>query len=141
MILTGTSLIFENIAGGATEVAKYKTYNTGGGLNYLGLYGANSLLLGSQSASQFVAFSVIIFFPYYKKVQKIKYQKYWFLLSCLLYPMVATMTANLIIIIALLLILLVFREYIESKAKIFLFCICMPLLLVYEVIIELSSIG
>ena len=101
LILIGLSSYFEIIAGSATEVGKYKNYNTGAVLNYLGKYGANSLLLGSQSASQLIVFSIICFYPYYTFKEdrtNVKQNILWFVGACMTYPMVATMTANAIMI-------------------------------------------
>ncbi|MEW6165078.1 MAG: hypothetical protein AB1642_08465 [Pseudomonadota bacterium] len=89
------------------EVKKYKTYNSAMFLNYLGvenISGMNSLLLGSQSASQLVLLAAFYFFPWYKGrhlMQDGLSHGKWFLLSIALFPFVASMTAMVILVVLL----------------------------------------
>ena len=66
--------------------------------------GLNSLLLGSQVASQIIVNGMIIFAPFYKnsKIKLIKNRNILFLTCLIFYPFVATQTLNLILLIIIL---------------------------------------
>lgn len=97
--IAGYTDVFLDIAGHATEVTKYKNYNSATLLWYLGvegITGMNSLLLGSQTASQLVLFSMVWFLPFYSRINIHDNKKriwFWFAISALLFPFVASMTA------------------------------------------------
>jgi len=80
----------------------------------------NSLLLGSQSASQLTLFAMFWFFPYFRNIPPEFQQERlipWFLLALLLYPVNATMTANILLMIFLFILMFVFKEsFLSSKA-------------------------
>lgn len=94
-------------------VAKYKDYNSAFLLRQLGFNfgGANSIILGSQSASMITLFSLFWFLPAFKAdmFKGLKTNKIFFLMiSLFLYPFVATMTSNIILVIFLFLLIFVF---------------------------------
>lgn len=102
----GTDVLdsYFGIAAVTAEIAKYKLYNSATLLRYLGfdMTGLNSLLLGSQVASQLILFAVFVFAPFYKDLaqsKKLSRVSFWFVLSALMFPFVATMTANLILVV------------------------------------------
>ena len=105
IVVSGNVDLFKNIAGAATEVTKYKDYNSATFLWFLGIndvYGMNSLLLGSQTASQLVLFSMLIFLPvlgekYYGANKR--FILFWFVFSVFLFPFVATMTAVVVLLV------------------------------------------
>lgn len=103
--LSGYTDIFVMITANATEVAKYKTYNSATLLRYIGfdnMSGMNSMLLGSQIASQLTLYAVFWFAPIYRgfyfSEDRISY-KFWFLFSLVMFPFVATMTATLVLVL------------------------------------------
>lgn len=110
--LAGFTDILVAIAGQATEVTKYKMYNSATLLNYLGvedISGMNSLLLGSQSASQLALLAAFYFAPWYKGQRTMRdgiAHWGWFLFAVALFPFVASMTA--MVMLALLLLFLVY---------------------------------
>jgi len=94
-------------------VAKYKDYNSAFLLRKLGFNfgGANSMILGSQSASIITLFSLFWFLPAFKAdiFKGLKTNKIFFLMiSLILYPFVATMTSNIILVIFLFLLTFIF---------------------------------
>lgn len=111
--LGGYTDVLVDIAGHATEVTKYKTGNSANFLNYIGISdisGMNSMLLGSQSASQLVLFTAFWFAPMYmdRSLLRTEYlSKRWFLLAVILFPFVTSMTA-----MALLALLVLFMVYV-----------------------------
>lgn len=100
------------------EVKNYKTYNSAAFLNYLGAHditGMNSLLLGSQSASQLTLLAAFYFAPWYKGRCAMRdgfSHLGWFLFAVALFPFVASMTAMLILAL-----LLVFLVYVLPNSK------------------------
>jgi hypothetical protein len=116
--LAGHTETLVAIAGHATEVTKYKAYNSANFLNYLGIEdisGMNSLLLGSQSASQLVLFSIFWFAPLYKGYALATskwFFVFWFVFSAMLFPFVVSMTA-----MALLLVLTLFLIYVLPNSS------------------------
>ncbi len=103
--LAGYTDILVAIAGHATEVTKYKTYNSATFLYYLGIEGIsgmNSLLLGSQSASQLVMIAAFWFAPFYKGSSPLDNglsRRVWFIVAVVLFPFVASMTAMVLLVI------------------------------------------
>lgn len=103
--MSGYTDILVAIAGHATDVAKYKDYNSAMLLHYIGfddLSGMNSLLLGSQSASQLVLFTFFVFAPLYKGYPLTRGglpSRFWAIIALVLFPFVASMTAVLIFVI------------------------------------------
>jgi len=89
------------------EVKKYKTYNSAPFLTYLGIEdisGMNSLLLGSQSASQLVLLAAFYFALWYKgrhQIQAGLSHGKWFLFSVALFPFVASMTSMVMLVVLL----------------------------------------
>lgn len=67
--MAGSSDTLVHLFGAATEVTKYKTYNSATFFRYIGFdesfWGLNGLLLGSQSAGQMMVCAVIFFAPCY----------------------------------------------------------------------------
>lgn len=106
--LAGHTDILVAIAGHATEVMGYKTYNSAPFLAYLGfedISGMNSLLLGSQSASQLVMIAAFWFAPFYKGFLLLKKgwpRWFWFIFCVALFPFVASMTAMVLLAVWLL---------------------------------------
>lgn len=106
--LAGHTEILVAIAGHATVVTKYKMYNSATFLSYLGvedISGMNSLLLGSQSASQLVLLAAFFFAPWYKGrnlMQDGFSHWFWFMLAVALFPFVASMTAMVMLAVLLL---------------------------------------
>lgn len=116
--LAGYTDILVAIAGhvpGQTSLSlkTYKTYNSAAFLNYLGVLdisGMNSLLLGSQSASQLTLLAAFYFAPWYKDLRTMRdgfARWWWFLFALVLFPFVASMTA--MAMLALLLLFLIYR--------------------------------
>lgn len=105
-------------------VKGYKDYNSAATLkNILGfdkIGGANSLLLGSQSASMLTFFSILWFSNIFigDKFQgtNIKWTLF-FLVSLLLYPLVSSMTANIIGVFILFFLTFVFANSKLNKFK------------------------
>ena len=103
----------------AGAVKLYKFYNAADFFKYVGfqnMTGLNSLLLGSQAASQIVANGIVIFCPFYygSSISSLK-DKYLLFLTCIVfYPFVATQTSNLILIIIFLIFLFILPN---SKLK------------------------
>lgn len=98
-----------NIDSEETLVKAYKFYNAGTLFQFIGfkdMTGPNSVLLGSQAASQIVSNGIIIFSPIYLRSKiKLISDKYFLFYICLfLYPFVATLTSNVILIINLFII-------------------------------------
>lgn len=113
LILAGQLDALVAIAGHATEVAMYKTYNSAALLNYFGMKGLNSLLLGSQTASQLALFAMFWFLPYFKRPPAYfrgPAMLLWFVAALVMYPLVATMTANVLLVMFAFLLLFVFKE-------------------------------
>jgi len=84
-------------------ITYFKDYNSAALLRYFGfsINGANSLLLGSQSASMLVLFSVIWFSKIFKGNffdKSIRFSRSLLICSLFLYPFVATMTLNFVFI-------------------------------------------
>lgn len=108
--------IIGQIPGEIGNIKKYKTYNSAMFLNYLGydeISGMNSLLLGSQSASQLTAFAILLFSPIFNVNQLIKKPNSnikWFLISVILFPFVASMTATLILFLLFLTLVFIFPD-------------------------------
>lgn len=108
--------VIGQIPGEIGNIKKYKTYNSAMFLNYLGnheISGMNSLLLGSQSASQLTAFAILFFSPTFKVNQLIKKPNSnikWFLISLILFPFVASMTATLILAVITLTLVFIFPD-------------------------------
>ena len=101
---------FSNITHSSPAVKIYKFYNTAYLFNAIGfkdMTGLNSLLMGSQAASQIIANAIIIYLPLYfnSKIKLISNRTLIAFVSLLFYPFVATLTSN-IIILSILLILL-----------------------------------
>lgn len=121
--------VIGQIPGEIGNIKKYKTYNSAMFLNYLGndeISGMNSLLLGSQSASQLVAFAILLFSPIFNFNQLIKNPNLnikWFLISLILFPFVASMTATLILTIILLTLIFIYPDRVLNNNFIkFIFC-------------------
>ena len=100
------SLLMNLFSGSAFDepiVKVYKDYNSAKLLRVLldtdSVSGANSLLIGSQAASQLILIGTLFFGPFIqtKNAQPLnKKTTSWFLFGLLIYPFVATMTANVI---------------------------------------------
>ena len=106
MLFGFKNMLFYPISAGNVEtdmIKAYKLYNSAFLFQYLGfsyMVGLNSILMGSQVASQIVANSLIIFSPvYYRFKNNLLNNEYIFFFICLIfYPFVATLTSNLILI-------------------------------------------
>ena len=98
LIFGGAQDFFVSLFGQAEEVTKYKDYNTAGILlSVFQINGPNSVILGSQSASQLAAFFAFwFFFRSHDRSANFRYTVLALLL--LFYAVVATMTANLLCI-------------------------------------------
>ena len=98
ILLSGGIFYLDQLFGNAVTVTKYKTYNTGWLLQELfEINGPNSLLLGSQSASQIALFATIIFIT----LKFTKKRRLWFIgfVVCgVVYALCATMTSHLVLI-------------------------------------------
>ncbi len=107
-----------HVPGQILEFKQYKTYNSATFLNYLGfqdITGMNSLLLGSQSASQLALLAAFYFAPWYKgrRAMRDGFAHWsWFLFVVALFPFVASMTA-----MVMLLLLLLFLIYVLPNSK------------------------
>jgi hypothetical protein len=116
--LLGALDFFVAVAGNAESVMVYKTYNTAALLQYFGMSGLNSLLLGSQTASQLILFASIWFFPFYRRLNGIwgrhAYLS-WFLVAMIFYPFSATMTVNIILLIYVFFFIFVNKDTFLSK--------------------------
>ncbi len=125
--LAGYTDILVAIAGHATEVTKYKTYNSAAFLYYLGIEGIsgmNSLLLGSQSASQLVMIAAFWFAPFYKGFALLpsgSARWVWFMLAAALYPFVASMTAMTLLVIWIFFMIYVLPNSILNRRSIWIF--------------------
>ena len=114
----GSLDFFVSIVGNAETVMVYKTYNTAALLQYFGMNGLNSMLLGSQIASQLILFSLIWFFPFYRRLKNIwGRQDYlsWFLIALIFYPLCATMTVNIILLIYFIFFIVINNDTVLSK--------------------------
>lgn len=140
--LAGFTDLFVAIAGHSTVTTIYKTYNSAALLNYFGMSGLNSLLLGSQSASQSVLFAGLWFLyllvaapPTWREPST----RSWFAVTCIMYPLNATMTSNLLLLLLLLCMLLAFRPRRINSAKVIRIglLLIMPTLLIADVAYEL----
>lgn len=131
--LAGHTDVLVAIAGHATVVTKYKMYNSATLLSYLGvedISGMNSLLLGSQSASQLVLLAAFCFAPLYRGGVLIRNglsHWIWFILAVLLFPFVASMTAMAILAILVFFLIYVLPNSILNRGIIWLVT---PLLLI-----------
>lgn len=131
--LAGHTEVLVAIAGHATVVTKYKMYNSATFLNYLGvedISGMNSLLLGSQSASQLVLLAAFCFAPLYRGGVLIRNGLsywIWFVLAVLLFPFVASMTAMAILAVLVFFLIYVLPNSILHRRIIW---IMTPLLLI-----------
>lgn len=98
LIFVGFQDFFVSLIGHAEAVTKYKDYNTAGILlSLFQINGPNSIILGSQSASQLAAlFAFWVFFRSHDWSGNYRYMVLALLL--LFYAVVATMTANLLCI-------------------------------------------
>ena len=99
----GTQIILD-LFGHALTVTKYKDYNSANFLWSLGftpeqITGLNSLLLGSQSASQLALFSALWFAPIYLlRPKTIKWScSIIFLLSLLMVPIASSMASSILL--------------------------------------------
>lgn len=116
--LAGYTHVLVDIAGYTTEVTRYKTYNSAAFLNYLGfeeMSGLNSLLLGSQTASQLMLFAMFWFAPIYRGGMSLRVwlsTYFWFVLAVIMFPLCVSMTA-----MGLLIILTVFVVYVLPNSK------------------------
>lgn len=111
--LAGLRDFFVGIAGASTVTTIYKTYNTAALLNYFDYPGLNSLLLGSQSASQLVLFALYWFVTYrYRAIDGLqdRWNIIWVTLALVMYPVNATMTSNALLAILIFTMLLLFRR-------------------------------
>lgn len=129
----GTAIILE-LFGQATEVTKYKDYNSAVFLWAIGfgrdqITGLNSLLLGSQSASQLAVFAALWFAPFYKVQPRSvsEFRPLWlFVVAAVMVPVTSSMTS--ILILAGLLIMLIFILPYSRLAGMqlrFLFTVCL----------------
>lgn len=122
--LAGHTDILVAIAGHATEVTMYKTYNSATLLVYLGIEGIsgmNSMLLGSQSASQLVLLAAFWFAHLYKGLPlpgSGSSRWLWFILAVVLFPFVASMTATLMLVILALFLIYVLPNSILNRRSI-----------------------
>ena len=117
-----------------SKVKLYKFYNSNAFFKFLGfdwMTGLNSLLIGSQGASQIVANAIIIFSPIYfrSKINLINDQIILFILSLIIYPFVATMTSNLILVFVFFIALLYLPN---SRINNFTGKLSLPLLLIFS---------
>ena len=122
--------LFVLVAGNRIEVASYKTYNTGALLNQLGMPGLNSLILGSQSASQITVFSIFLFYSYNVKNYSNKL-KYFLAASIVLLPFTTTQTSNVLILLLGYLVIFRYKLNVEiAKYKYVFLLLALPLLYV-----------
>tara|TARA_Y100000739_G_C20609700_1_gene467798 strand:- start:1387 stop:2697 length:1311 start_codon:yes stop_codon:yes gene_type:complete len=94
------------------SIKLYKFYNAAYLFQYLGfkdMTGLNSILLGSQIASQIIANGIIIFSPIYLKAKEklISDKNFLFFASLIFYPFVATLTSNLILVLIFFVVLFI----------------------------------
>jgi len=111
--LAGYRDFFVGLAGASTVTAIYKTYNTGALLNFFGYSGLNSLLLGSQSASQLALFALAWLVGARMLAPaglKGRGNLAWVVFAAAMYPVNATMTANILLVMLLAMALLFFRS-------------------------------
>jgi len=131
--LNGHTDFLTSIAGYATEVTKYKMHNGAQFLTFLGfddISGMNSMLLGSQTASQLVLFACFLFVPLYKGYSLKKgglSSKFWFIFSLALFPFVVSMTAVGIMVLLILFMVYILPNTILNRRSIW---IILPLLAV-----------
>lgn len=131
--LAGYTDVLVAIAGQATEVTKFKMYNSATFLNYLGvedITGMNSLLLGSQSASQLALLAAFYFAPWYRgrRAMRDGFAHWgWFLFAVALFPFVASMTAMVMLALLLLFLIYVLPNSSLNRQAIW---VAVPLLLV-----------
>lgn len=111
--LAGYRDFFVGISGASTVTTIYKTYNTAALLNYFGYSGLNSLLLGSQSASQLALFALAWFVGARLLTpagQKGRANLVWVVFAAAMYLLNATMTGNALLVMLLVMALLLFRR-------------------------------
>lgn len=122
--LAGHTDILVAIAGHTTEVTRYKAYNSATLLVYLGIEGIsgmNSMLLGSQSASQLLLLAAFWFAPLYNGLSLLSNQSSrmsWFILAVVLFPFVASMTATLMLVILMLFLIYLLPNSILNRRSI-----------------------
>ena len=125
----------------AVDVKGFKDYNSAALFNYFGIKGggANSLLLGSQSASMLTFFSLLWFSNVFigDKFQDVNIRRsLFFLVSLFLYPFVATMTVNVVGILLLFFLFFLFDNSKLNKSK-YQILLLLLLLLLFDFIYEL----
>jgi len=102
MRLAGFTDQFVAIAGHSTVTTIYKTYNTAALLQHFEIMnGLNSLILGSQSASQLSLFALIWFYILFRhelKVGHVSRLIFWLVAAVTMYLLSATMTSNIILV-------------------------------------------
>ncbi len=130
--LAGLRDFFVGIAGASTVTTIYKTYNTAALLNYFDYPGLNSLLLGSQSASQLVLFALYWFVTdRYRSIEGLhdRWNIIWLSLALVMYPVNATMTSNALLAMLIFTTLLFFRR--SRKGVLIIALILSPLVLFF----------
>jgi len=110
----GFTDFFVNIAGSSTVTSIYKTYNTAGLLFiYFKMSGLNSLLLGSQSASQLALFGSVWFLSFYtleRKQFKLSKLLILVIIFITMYVLSSTMTSNVLMLLIFMLFILFFND-------------------------------